>query len=62
MALILILQNISNLASISDYDFKVLVGEGTREWSDTIVSGVIHNHTRDDGWRALVQKLIDITE
>ncbi len=60
MALILILTNKSNLAPISDYNYEVLVGDGTREGSATIVAGKIAGHTRADGWQVLVEKLLSL--
>ncbi len=59
MALILVLTNKSNLASISDYNYEVLVGDGTPERSKTIAAGKLVGHARDKGWQALVQQLLD---
>lgn len=59
MALIVVIQNVSSLAPVSDYDYRVLVGDGTPERSHTIASGKILAHTRDDGWKALVQRVLD---
>ena len=59
MALIVVLRNTSQLADVSDYDYKVLVGDGTPERSETIAAGQIKGHTRKDGWKALVKRLIE---
>lgn len=59
MALILVFVNRSSLAPISDYDVEVLVGDGTAERSRTIARGQVQNHTRTDGWEALVQRFLD---
>ena len=58
MALILVLQNRSNLAPVSDYTYMVLIGDGTVERSKQIASGTIAAHVRDDGWEALVHRVI----
>lgn len=57
VALIIVLQNISDLAEVSSYQYKVLVGDGTPDRSRTISSGQIDNHRRTDGWEALVRRL-----
>ena len=59
MALILVLTNISQLAPVSDYTYDVLVGNGTRTGSHSIARGTITGHRRDDGWQALVQRLLE---
>ena len=58
MALIIVIQNISQLAPTSDYRYEVLVGDGTIR-SNNIAHGEIKAHKRDDGWRALVQRVLD---
>lgn len=58
MALIVVLRNLSSLAPVSDYAYEVLVGDGGPT-SRTITEGVVKGHRRDDGWRALVQRLLD---
>ena len=58
MSLIVIVTNIS-LAPVSDYRYEVLVGDGTVKHSHTIVRGTIKKHKRDDGWKALVQHILD---
>lgn len=58
MALILVLVNRSNLAPVSDYDYEVMVGDGTPARSKTIARGIVTGHERAAGWEALVQKLL----
>jgi len=57
MALIVVLQNISELAPVSDYTYQVLVGDGGPR-SKHIESGMVLGHTRADGWDVLVGKLL----
>jgi hypothetical protein len=59
MALIIILQNVSNLAPVSDYNVRVLVGDGTVERSTVLYAGEVKGHARDDGWKALVRAFMD---
>lgn len=59
MALIVVLTNISNLAPVSDYNYEVLVGDGTDARSSTIARGKVKGHKRDDGWQALVKRVLD---
>ena len=54
MALILVFQNITALADVSDYRVSVLVGDGTPARSNVIASGVHKGHVRADGWERLV--------
>lgn len=61
MALIVVITNVSQLAPISDYNFEVLVGDGSPR-SLTIRKGSIKSHTRADGWKALVQRVLDDEE
>lgn len=58
MALILALVNKSKLAPVSDYRYQVLVGDGGPD-SKVIATGVIKAHTRSDGWKALIQRVLD---
>ena len=58
MALILVITNQSNLASTSDYNYQVLIGDGSPR-SKTIAQGRILGHVRADGWQTLAQRLID---
>lgn len=58
MALIVVLTNVSNLAPVSDYNYRVLVGNGTAERSQTIAQGIIVQHVRVDGWQALVARVL----
>ncbi len=59
MALIVVLTNKSNLAPVSDYNYEVLVGDGTMSRSKVIARGKVESHLRDDGWQRLVQRLLD---
>jgi hypothetical protein len=59
MSLIVVMTNISKLAPISDYNYEVLVGDGTVSGSQTIVRGRITGHERDAGWQALVGRVLD---
>lgn len=61
MALIIVLQNISALADISDYNYQVLVGDGTPERSNILAAGTLKGHCRADGWHALVNQLLGET-
>lgn len=58
MALILVFVNKSNLADTSDYDVRVLIGDGTPERSHTIHTQRVEGHRRADGWQMLVQKFL----
>jgi len=58
MALIVVLVNKSDLADISDYEYQVLVGDGTPARSKTIAAGRIEGHRRDDGWQPLVARVV----
>ena len=57
MSLIVVLQNRSGLAPVSDYTYRVLVGDGSPR-SRTIAAGTIVQHRRTDGWKALVQRVL----
>lgn len=59
MALIVVLQNVSELAPVSDYKVQVLVGDGTVERSRTLYAGEVTGHPREDGWQALLRALVD---
>jgi hypothetical protein len=59
MSLIIVLTNKSNLAPISDYDYRVLVGDGTKERSTLITEGKVEGHRRDDGWKKLVYMMLE---
>lgn len=59
MALIVVITNKSSLAPVSDYNYEVLVGDGTPERSKTITYGKVKGHRRDDGWQKLVQTVLD---
>jgi len=62
MALIVVVQNISELAPVSDYGYEVLVGDGTSARSRVITKGEIKAHVRSDGWKTLIQRVIDESE
>lgn len=62
MALIVVLTNKSNLAPVSDYNYQVLVGDGTMERSRVLAAGRITKHRRSDGWQALVKRVLDLHE
>jgi len=53
MALIIILRNVSSLASVSDYEYRVQINEHVIERGDVL------GHTRADGWHKLVEKLLE---
>jgi hypothetical protein len=59
MSLIVSIRNTSDLAPISDYEYKVLVGDGTPERSHLIATGKIKAHVRTAGWKALVKRVLD---
>ena len=59
MSLIVVLTNKSKLAPHSDYNYEVLVGDGTASGSHTIAAGEIKDHARTNGWKALVQRVLD---
>ena len=58
MSLILVITNTTQLAAVSDYNYRVLVGDGTVERSTTIAAGKITGHPRKEGWKVLVQRLL----
>lgn len=60
MSLIIVLRNTTALAPVSDYDYEVLVGDGTPERSRTIATGHLTGHVRAHGWQALVAQLLRI--
>lgn len=45
--------NVSDLEPVSDYRYRVLVGD------KVIASGKVEQHTRSDGWANLVGKIVD---
>lgn len=59
MALVIIIQNKTKLAPVSDYDYSVRIGDGTRMGSKIIAEGEVIGHIRDDGWKALAQRVLD---
>lgn len=62
VSLILILTNKSALAPTSDYNYEVLIGDGTVERSKTLARGEIKRHVRADGWKVLVRRVISEAE
>lgn len=62
MALIIVMQNISDLADVSDYRYEVLIGDGTSERSKVIAAGKLEGHARVDGWKALLSQLVKEAE
>lgn len=59
MSLIVTVQNISQLADVSNYQYQVLVGDGTLRGSNLIAAGQIEGHKRADGWKKLIQRVLD---
>ena len=59
MALIITFVNKSNLALISNYDYQIMIGDGSVERTVTIESGKVIGHTRDDGWVRLVELMLE---
>lgn len=59
MSLIVIVSNISNLAPVSDYNYEVLVGDGTRERTLVIARGQVKGHKRNDGWKKLIERVLE---
>lgn len=62
MSLIIILQNTTALAPISDYDYRVLIGDGTFKRSHIIENGIVQGHVRADGWKALVERMLNTSQ
>jgi hypothetical protein len=54
MALIVVLQNMSNLTPISDYKAEVYVNDLP------IWRGEVKEHKREEGWTVLVKKLVQV--
>lgn len=61
MSLIIVFRNISMCAPVSDYVCEVMIGDGTAQGTRTIDKRTIKGHKREDGWEALVQKLVKET-
>ena len=59
MSLIIVIRNTTQLAPISDYEYEVLVGDGTAERSLVLEIGTLKGHVRDEGWRKLLSMLVD---
>lgn len=59
MSLIIVLTNKSNLAPISDYEYRVMVGDGSIEKSKILAAGKVRDHARSEGFKRLLQLLMD---
>ena len=59
MALIIAFVNKTNLSPISNYDYQIMIGDGSVERTTIIESGKVLNHTRDDGWVKLVELMLE---
>ena len=53
-------RNLSNLAEISDYEYRVLVTAGDE--LRIVETGCVRGHARSDGWEQLVRRLLDTRE
>lgn len=58
MSLIITFRNISNLSEVSDYEYRVLVGDGSIERSKVLESGHVFGHHRSDGWTSLMKRFL----
>ena len=54
-------RNLSNLAEISDYEYRVLVTGGDDQLR-IVETGVVRGHARAEGWEQLVRRLLDTRE
>jgi hypothetical protein len=61
MSLIVVARNISELAPTSDYEYRVVVGDGGPN-STVITSGTVKGHKRSDGWKKLIQQILKESE
>ena len=52
--------NISSLAEISDYEYRVLLAGGDK--IRCIETGFVRGHARAEGWEQLVRRLLDTRE
>lgn len=61
MALIVVIQNKTELAKDgwADYEYQVLVGDGTLARSRVLASGKVKRHYRPDGWLPLVRRVLE---
>lgn len=59
MALIVTVRNVSDLAPTSDYEYTVMVGDGTERGSTVIAYGTITGHRRAEGWMTLIAAVLD---
>lgn len=57
MALIVVFENISGLAAVSDYRVRVFVNR-------TMIAGpfCVRNHKRSKGWKALIKKFVRLPD
>lgn len=58
MALIVVFVNKSELAPVSDYNYQVLVGDGTAFNSRIVEQGRVTGHVRAEGWDKLVELML----
>ena len=58
MSLIIVLRNISALAPISDYEYRVMAGDGG-PLSKVLKRGTVKKHIREQGWEALVRLMLE---
>lgn len=63
MALIIVIQNVTELAEVSDYKYEVLVTArniATGQISERpIAAGEVKRHPRVEGWEALLRRLLE---
>ena len=53
-------RNISELAEISDYEYRVLIGGDDQ--IEVLETGFVRGHARPEGWEQLVRRLLDTRE
>jgi hypothetical protein len=59
MSLIVVITNKSQLKPISDYNYEVLIGDGTEAGSKSIAHGKVYGHHRAEGWKVLVDRVLE---
>lgn len=57
MSLIIVLRNTTDLKPVSNYEYKVLIGDGGPN-SKVLETGKVLKHHRKDGWEALIEKFL----
>ena len=57
MSLIVVLRNVSKLAPVSDYEYQVLIGDGSPD-SRLMETGKVFNHVRANGWDQLIRLFV----